>query len=146
MARRNGSDFKFFFADTEPTTANDPTDSAYNEVGQVIDLGIDSESEEVQVTDRDGTSTLTGSLGYTLPGSVHYDPGTTTDAGQDDLWTVHLARGTGYWLMSTEVTGEVCFSGSAQVTNLGLDAGTDEGLICEFTLGGNNAITKGTTA
>ena len=145
MARYNGSDLFLYVAGSAPTDAQDPTDVAYSKVGQVIDLGLDSESEEVTITDRDGQSTLTGSLGYTLPFSAHYDYSASEDAGQALLWTNHLARTDLYWYIGTTTSGAVCFTGTAQPTSLSLGAGTDEGLVLDGSLGGQNAVTKDTT-
>lgn len=145
MARSLGNPYALYIATTSPAGVNGPfdeADPAYTRVGQIVDLDLDGEREEIQATDRDGTSVLAGSNAYTITGSINFDPtGATT--GQDELLTAYGNGNTHNWLISTGVAGETAFRGTGKVLNISAGLPTNEAATLDFSLGGEDDFVVG---
>ena len=135
-----GNDEILYVSDTQPATATDP--SGYTKVGLLTNNPFSGDAEEITAADKEAsgfTSSLSGTRSYSV--DVEANRKHDDDAGQAIFRDAWLNGGTIYWLITTNVAGDMAKHGAASVTSYGEDSGNDSYATCSGTLSGQGAPT-----
>ncbi len=144
----DGGDYLLYVnATSEPTDPDEITNYTLVGLGQNLSFSDTSNTlaSNNKANGARGT-TLPGSQQYSLSGSVEWAHDTNT--GQEAVWdavkTTTSANKVLYWLITTNVTGDIQLRGSANALNWELGLNNDEISVATFELGGIGDYTKET--
>ena len=116
MANYDGSAFKVYVKSSAPSVAKD--ESEYTLVGKVINTSIPGARGVIDISSKDeypNRALLSGERNESLSLTCRYKH--TQDAGQLVLMNQYYAAGGDvYFLVSTNVAGDYCFSGYGVIT------------------------------
>ena len=142
QGRHLGNDVLLYWADTAPTDAADDTDAAYDLVGLAITNDFNGEGNVITAADKAAsgwTSGLSGSRSYSLSVEAHRK--NVEDTGQAAIRDAFKDGNSGYWLMTTGVTGDTCVHGQGVPTSYSESNPTDEYATMSSTISGDGAPT-----
>lgn len=139
MAREIANAQLLYVASSVPSTPDEIAE--YTVIEQVANLSWDLQAEEITATDRDGSAVLAGEVTTTVSFSVNADNKTGT-AGQELVWAALIAKSTLWWLITTDVTGDMQVYGDGKVTSGNANADVDTPLTGDFAIGNDGAITR----
>lgn len=146
MAIVNGKEYLLYVnATSEPALPDEITN--YTLVGSLQSVNFSDTSEQLVSNNKDNgarTTKLAGNQDSTLTGTVEWEH--DVDAGQDILWNgvKSTTTKTVYFLVTTDVTGDIQFRGNGVATNWDLGLANNEIATADFEIAVSGDYTKET--
>lgn len=150
MPKDEGTDWKLYTAQAQPSDPTDETDTEYNLVGHATEVELNPSRDMIESVDKDSgkdMEVIPGRRDTEVSGSFHaledYQP---TDEGQEDLHVSMNNEQSIYWLITDGVGGNQVWHGQGFVTELTVTAPDNDMLTMDVTIRADGGYTRAEAA